>query len=380
MKIWHRCIWHRCMSLVGMILVFLPGISFGMSVTFLNPGKSDEVYWVTASHCMSAAAHSLGVQLEILYSERDHLKTLTIAKEIAARGPGNRPDYVILSNDYAVGMEAMRILDAAKIKTFFAFSGISDPHERDTVAGPRQIYKGWLGSLEPKSEEAGYLTARELIQRGEAMHLYAPDGKLHMLVIAGDRTTTTSFKRNNGMRRAIAEAKNLVVDQEVYGEWSRTKAKVQSEWLYKRYPGKHLVWAGNDQMAFGAMESWRAIGGVPGKDSLFSGVNTSSEALTAIEDGSLTALAGGHFVAGAFALVMLYDYDHSKDFTDEGLELDRSMFILFDKESAHRFYHLFGGLNFEHVDFRQFSKVYNANVKKYEFSFRQILMQSEKQK
>ncbi|MFZ6849660.1 ABC transporter substrate-binding protein [Undibacterium sp. RuRC25W] len=351
-----------------------------MSVTFLNPGKSDEVYWVTAAHCMSAAAHSLGVQLEVLYSERDHLKTLTFAKEIAARPVLARPDYVILSNDYAVGVEAMRILDAAKIKTFFAYSGITDPHERELVGGPRQIYEGWLGSLEPKSEDAGYLTAHELIQRGEAMHLFGHDGKLHMLVIAGDRSTTSSLKRNNGMRRALAEAQNVVLDQEVYGEWSRSKAKVQSEWLFKRYPGKHLVWAGNDLMAFGAMDSWRAIGGVPGKDALFSGVNTSSEALTAIESGTMSALAGGHFVAGAFALVMLYDYHHGKDFVDEGLELERSMFILFDRENAQRFESLFGKLNFDQVDFKKFSKIYHPSLKKYEFSFKQLLMQSEKQK
>ncbi|MFZ6863597.1 ABC transporter substrate-binding protein [Undibacterium sp. Ji67W] len=351
-----------------------------MSVTFLNPGKSDELYWVTASNCMNAAAHSLGIQLTILYSGRDHLKTITIAKELAARPRSERPDYVILTNDYAVGMQAIRILDAAQIKTFFAFSGITDPNERVLVKGPRQVFKGWLGSLEPKSEDAGYLTARELIQRGEAMHLYADDGKLHMLVIAGDRSTTTSAKRNGGMRRAVAEAKNVVIDQEVYGEWNREKAKVQSDWLYKRYPGKHLIWSGNDLMAFGAMDSWRSLGGNPGKDALFSGINTSAEALSAFENGSMTALAGGHFVSGAFALVMLYDYHHGKDFIDEGLELDRSMFILFDKEDARRFRHLFGDLNFGGIDFKRFSKVLHPGLRKYEFSFRQILTENERQK
>ena len=367
--------WHCCYRIIGAWFMLMPCLSFGMSVTFLNPGKSDEVFWVTSAHCMSAAAQSLGVRLEVLYSERDHLKTLSIAREIAARPPSTRPDYVILSNDYATGVEAIRILDAAHIKTFLAYSAITDPHEREKIGGPRQVYKGWLGSLEPKSEDAGYLTARELIQRGEALHLEGPDGKLHLLVIAGDRSTTSSLKRNAGMHRAVAEAHNVVIDQEVYGEWSRSKAKVQGEWLFKRYPGKHLVWAGNDLMAFGAMESWRAIGGTPGKDALFSGVNTSAEAMAAIQSGELTALAGGHFVAGAFALVMLYDYHHGRDFADEGLELDRTMFISFDKDSAQRFDRLFGQLNFDRVDFKQFSKTYRPHLTKYEFSFKQLLTQ-----
>jgi len=368
------------LGLIAGCMFSLPATVMAMTVTFLNPGRSDEVYWVTASNCMMAAAHNLGMQLEIIYVERDHLKTLELAKQIAVRPVSARPDYVVLSNDYAVGAEAMRILDAAHIKTFFAYSGFSDASERDKVGVPRQIYKGWLGSLEPRAGDAGYLTARALIQRGLAEKLVGADGKLHMLAIAGDRSTTTSYKRNEGMRRAVAEAKNVVIDQVIYGDWNRAKAQEQSTWLYQRYPGTRLVWAGNDLMAFGAMESWRARGGKPGRDAYFSGINTSSEAFTALESGSLSALAGGHFITGAFSLVMLHDYHHGKDFADEGMELERSMFILFTPHEARRFQHLFGAQNYERLDFRRFSKALNPAVKKYDFSFRQLLNQADLRK
>lgn len=363
---------------LGLLLAgwFYLAVSFaapGMSVTFLNPGKSDEVYWVTATNCMTAAARSLGVQLDVMYAERDHLKTVEFARLIAARPKAGRPDYVILSNDYGVGAEVLRILDAAQIKTFFAYSGIIDKVERQMLGQPRQSYKGWLGGLEPRAEDAGYLTARALIQRGMTEKLVGSDGKLHMLAVAGDRSTTTSYKRNEGMRRAVAEAKNVVIDQVIYGDWKRSKAQEQSTWLYQRYPGTRLIWAGNDLMAFGAMESWRARGGKPGRDAFFSGINTSNEALTSLVSGELSALAGGHFVAGAFSLVMLYDYHHGKDFSDEGLELERPMFILFSAEEAQRFQQLFGNLNFTQIDFKKFSKAINPAIKKYDFSFRQLL-------
>jgi len=362
------------------ILLNLPERALAMSVSFLNPGKSDEIFWVTATHSMEAAARSLGIQFNVIYAERNHLATLEQARKIASLPPHSRPDYVILSNDYSTGPEVIRILDAAHIRTFLAFSGISDPKQRAQMLAPREVYHGWLGSLEPRSEDAGYLTAKSMIEQGRRANLFAPDGKLHMLVIAGDRSTTASAKRNLGMRRAVAEAKDTVVDQEVYGEWSRSKAQEQSLWLYKRYPQAHLIWCGNDLMAFGAMEAWRLLGGHPGKDALFSGVNTSAEAFTDLESGSLSALSGGHFIAGAFSLVMLYDYHHGKDFADEGLELDRSMFILFSRQEAYRFRHLFAELNFDQVDFRRFSKVLNPRVKKYEFSFRQLLNQVERRK
>ena len=75
---------------------------------------------------------------------------------------------------------------------------------------------------------------------------------------------------------------------------------------------------------------------LPGADAWFSGINTSTEALDAIKSGRLTALAGGHFITGAWAVVMIYDYHHGRDFADEGLELERAMFAEFTPLLADR--------------------------------------------
>jgi ABC-type sugar transport system substrate-binding protein len=63
-------------------------------------------------------------------------------------------------------------------------------------------------------------------------------------------------------------------------------------------------------MAFGAMTAWEKRGGKPSADAWFSGINTSTEALEAIKSGRLTSLAGGHFITGAWSLVMIYYYPH----------------------------------------------------------------------
>ena len=68
-----------------------------------------------------------------------------------------------------------------------------------------------------------------------------------------------------------------------------------------------LVWSANDEMAFGAMQAYSETGGVPGKDALFSAVNSSPTALQALLDGRLSVLVGGHFTLGGWALVELHD-------------------------------------------------------------------------
>ena len=360
---------HRWVTfLAGWVLV-MP--AFALSVTFINPGKSNEAYWVAVAESMKVAAESLGIALEMRFVERDHPRALTVAQEIANRPTAARPDYVILTNDYDLGPKLLSILDGAGIQCFFAFSPPTAP-ARQEIGGPRQHYKNWIGSLQPHAADAGYLTAKSLIAQGRAAKVQGPDGKLHLLAIAGDRSTTVSIERNEGMRRAVSEAADVVLDQEVYADWNRDKAAEQSEVLFSRYPTTRLIWAGSDQMAFGAMQSWEKRGGKPGKDAWFSGVNTSREAMEAIKSGRLTALSGGHFIAGAWALVMIYDHANGRDFADEGLELDRPMFTLFDAESADRFLARFGS-GYSKIDFRRYSKALNPKIKHYNFSFEQLM-------
>lgn len=96
--------------------------------------------------------------------------------------------------------------------------------------------------------------------------------------------------------------------------------------------------------------------------------------MEAIQSGRLEALAGGHFIAGAWSLVMLYDYEHGHDFAkDEGLELEYSMFTSFSPIEARRFLARYGDLRFDVVDFRRHSKILNPKLKRYDFNFRQLL-------
>lgn len=349
----------------------LPLVAAAQSVVFINPGKSDEAYWVTAAQAMQSAAKALGMKLEVLYAERDHLRTVEFAREVASRPTGSRPEFAIVTNDNATGAEQLRILDAAGVKTFLAYSSIPRD-QRSATGNPRERYKGWLGSLEPHAEDAGYVTALALIEQGRRAKAQAPDGKLHLVAIAGDRTTPSSIARNEGMRRAVAEAGDAVVEQTVFAGWARDKAAEQAEWLYARYPEARLVWAGNDLMAFGAMAALEKAGKVPGRDAFFSGVNTSREAMEALAAGRLTALAGGHFITGAWSLVMLYDYAHGHDFAPEGLDLDRSMFTNFDAKSAEVYLQRFDK-GFDSVDFRRYSKALNPKLARYDFDFGQLL-------
>ena len=94
------------------------------SVAFINPGKSDEVYWVTATQAMQAAAASLGMTFEVQYAQREPLKTFAIARELMARPADRRPQYVVITDDAAVADQLLQIIEPAGVKSFLAYSTI----------------------------------------------------------------------------------------------------------------------------------------------------------------------------------------------------------------------------------------------------------------
>ncbi|MEJ6002048.1 ABC transporter substrate-binding protein [Paucibacter soli] len=341
-----------------------------LSIAFINPGRSDEAFWVAASQAMQGAAQSLRLQLEVLYAEREPTRALQLAREIAARPALARPDYVILVNEKGTLVANAQTLGAAGIPSFAAFSGLL-PQERSQWA-PRQGLPLLLGSLEPGARDAGYMTAKALVMQGLRQGKRGGDGRVHLLAIAGDRSTPVSIQRNEGMRQAVAEFPMAALDEMVYADWKRPQAAELMRGLLQRHPQARLVWAGSDQMAFGAMEALEQDGREPGKQLLFSAINTSNEAMQAIISGRLTALAGGHFMSGAWAIVMLYDHYHGRDFADEGLELERPMFMLFDKPGAQRYLERFGA-GIKGLDFRPYSKYLNPKLQRYPFSLDGLL-------
>src|SRR6266446_3903501 len=74
---------------VCLAVVLCGSVARAQSVACINPGKSDEVYWVTAAQAMQAAARSLGMTFEVQYAQREPLKTLEIAREMIARPAAN---------------------------------------------------------------------------------------------------------------------------------------------------------------------------------------------------------------------------------------------------------------------------------------------------
>lgn len=271
------------------------------SVVFLNPGNSTETFWVSYSHFMQAAARSLDMDLSILYAERDPQKTLEQARELFQSA--QKPDYLILVNEQYIAPQILRLSQGSGIKLFIVNSPLT-LDQRELIGQSQHIYAEWFASMVGDDEEAGYQMLKELLRK----HGPVPEGQtLDLLAFSGLKVTPSAQLREQGLHRALAEHPEVHLRQLVYGEWNRERAYRQAEQLLRRYPQTQLIWSANDEMALGAMEAAREVGRKPGVDLLFSGVNSSPEALRAFIDGQLSVLVAGHFTLGGWAMVVIHD-------------------------------------------------------------------------
>lgn len=223
------------------------------SVLFLNPGTTQEVFWVSYSQFMQAAAKSLGMDLRIQYSERNAETTLKQARE-ALQGP-NRPDYLVFVNELYVAPEILRLAQGSGVKLFLVNNGLTADQMRLLGTQPEK-YPDWLGSLVPNNEEGGYLMLKELIRLHRPV---APGQVIDLVAFSGLKITPAAQQREKGMMRALAEHPEVRLRQLVYGGWTRERAYEQARLLFKRYPQTSLVWSANDEMAFGAMQDRKSV-------------------------------------------------------------------------------------------------------------------------
>ncbi len=277
--------------------------AMAVSVVFLNPGPVTDGYWLAYGNFMQAAAAKFDMSLEVLYTDRDTRKLLAFARE-ALQGV-ERPDYLVFSNELNVAPEILRLSKGSGVK-LFAVNNTLTANQIRIVGDLAENYPDFIGSLVGNDEEAGYLTASQLIRLGTASGNGQP---IELLAFAGTSSTPVSVHREQGLYRALAEHPEVHLRQIVLGGWRRDRALEQARILLKRYPQTRLIWTANDQMAFGVMDAVTESGQQPGKDVLFSSINWSPAALRAVQEGQLNVIAGGHFMLGGLAIVLLHDYE-----------------------------------------------------------------------
>lgn len=331
-------------------------------VVFLNPGTyQQDVGWTQRSLFMQAAAEQFDIQLEVLYSGRDRLRIVEQARAVAARAVP--PDYVVVVNEAEEAVQLMDALRGRGIRVLVMHNDLTEEQRRrvGNERGPQQ--PDWIGSIITDERAAGHALMAELARRASP--------PLKILGLGGAEAAPVSAEREEGMRAFLAQGGKGEVVQVVPGNWTREDSREKAQWLLARYPDANVFWVANDSMALGARD---AIVQAGRQDRMVvGGIGGFANALDAVQRGDLTASVGGNGFIGAWAMVLIHDYENGRDFAALGgpRVLAGTVALAADARSAARLQRLVEKPG--RIDYRRFSRAENRALRGYDFSYQAVL-------
>jgi ABC-type sugar transport system substrate-binding protein len=333
-------------------------------VVFLNPGEPVErgkgPQWRMAARFMASAASAFGMDLEVLYAERDHLLMMQQAQEVAQRS--RPPDYVVMVNEKQSAPQMMQALARTPAKVLLIHNDLTAA-QRQEIGNERERMRQWIGTVTTNEVHAHSRLAAELCRQ-------LGDREPRVVGITGDRGTPVSLERAQGVSDYIAGTRGGQVLQLAFSDWSQADAEDKARVLLARYPEANIIWAANDSMALGALRAVKALGARV----LVGGTGAWPDALASMAEGGLAASVGSHFFIGAWALVLLNDYHQGHDFaTTGGPSQKLDYMVVVNRDNAAN-YDRAVYQRAEALDFRAYSKTLHPGKGGYDFNLAPLLL------
>lgn len=353
------------------ILLLLPSYASAIEVAFLNPGKQGERFWDMVTETMQAAASDFDLQLEVVYAERNRVKMVELGQQLTSRS--NPPDYLILVNEEQAAEKILKSTEGTQIKTLMLLNDFL-PHQKDNVGQPGDN-PNLLGSVVPDNTSAGNRMMSAILKCAEDSQDTKP---YHILAVGGDKLTPASIDRNSGALQVIEQnTEQFILDRFLYANWNQTEAENITtnylNWAKRNQIKPSGIWAANDPIAAGAKAALVKAGLKPGVDTCLVGLNWSTQGLEMVKSGEMILTDGGHFLAGAWSIILLNDY-HTRKAQGDATVPGRVNFQMqsIDKTNIDQYLTYLGDENWDKINFSGFSLGKDAGYSDYNFSLRNV--------
>lgn len=333
-------------------------------IAFFNPSDSQNSYWPPIFQLIEEAGDDLGFEfLHFDLGYQDRLASERKIKEVLDSHV--TPDAIMVSTTIN---SARRILDSPETKnSILIFEGPLFPSELKTLGQKeKKLHPNWLGFFEQDEEKKGYLLAKLLIEKARQQKSFAKDGKIHLLGVGGSRNWYGSTLREAGLKKALVDSPDVLMNQLIPANWSADRARDLSLKMLDRFPETSVIWAASDQMAEGALEAFKKKGRKLGLNAFVGGPDLSEIGLREVMNGNFVATVGSPCSFYAKVAVYLYDSVTKAMPLIHDIKLTSEVYAV-TKANVEEFIHIKA---VEHaIDFRDFSLHYHPELKTHDFSW-----------
>ncbi|MDC7234029.1 MAG: ABC transporter substrate-binding protein [Spirochaetales bacterium] len=308
---------------------------------------------------MGVAAETFGLQLEVLYAERDHLLMLKQAEELAGRR--TLPDYIIMVNEKQTAPEMLKMFEGRSAKILLIHNDLTHEQRRE-IGNERERMKHWIGTVTTDEEQG---TSRMM----EELYRQLGSREPRVVGITGAKSTPVSMERAQGVSDFMTRSGRGRQLQLVFSNWGTPDAESKAEVLLSRYPETNILWAANFSMALGALRAVQKLNAPV----LVGSTAVAPYTMSNLAKEEMAVSLGSHFFIGAWAMVLLNDYHHGLDFSSRGGTRQRLDYLtIINSENASDYYRIVYE-EADSLDFSIFSKYLNPSPGNYDFSLEPLM-------
>jgi ABC-type sugar transport system substrate-binding protein len=345
----------------------------GIRVTVLTPDTIPRGYfWELSVKFMRAVAEDLNIDLQIdppvknLNADADFYSLERSSESIINSSP--KPDY-FLTGYWGDG--TLKIFPKAMERNIKIFTFNSDVYKEHVarLGAPREKYPNWIAHMSPNDRQAGYDLIEYLVKKSREANKITNDKNIHIIGLDGTQDSPAANLRIAGFKQFCGSSFLTSIYKIDRAQWRYDQARELTLKLYKDDPASNVIWAASDFMALGAIDAYKSLGKVPGKDFFSGGIDWSAEGIKAVASGDMMVTIGGHFMEGGWALLLIHDYHKGIDFAEEmGTVISTPMHMI-TPENINMYQQTIGNQKWwDQIDFKKFSKIYNRNLKTYDLT------------
>ena len=274
----------------------------------------DESEWRTAfSNDIRRAAERAGVQLMFDNAQQQRSNQIKAIRSFILKGADIIAFSPIVEDGWDNVLREARMADIPVIVV-----------DRKIETGNEGLFTAFIGAD----------FHREGVKAGEFMveRFADAEGPVRVAEISGTLNSSPAIGRAEGLREVFADHPKFEIVISASGDFMRSRGRESMEMILNEAPDIDILFAHNDDMALGAIETLEEHGIVPGTDIIIVSVDAQTSGLEALRQGKINCLIECSPLMGdaMMALVLKivngepferYTYTETRVFTDKDWEL-----------------------------------------------------------
>lgn len=205
-----------------------------------------------------------------------------------------------------------------------------------------------------------------------------PDKQVKLAAIGGNHVFEASRLRDEGLKQVLKTSTNVEFLQLVHSNWDEQTTKRMTKQLIKRHNKIDVIWTANIDIALTVNKIY--MENLPTRNHPdIATVDWTKEGFSAIQQEKIVFSLGSNHFIGVWALILIHDIAQGIALSASEPPTFITPYILADKDNIDKIAPYLDGKYWQDANIKIYSKVFNKNLKKYNFDFELLLQERSSQ-